>query len=123
MTNSELFKKSVGTRSGVRYETYEVNNFEILFHPADIPKEGLSRFKKVIREASKFIPELKSQPNYWEQLHILYRNINKITNRGIRKSADEIISRLGVATDPPEHIAEVLLKSLREFRKTRCRGK
>lgn len=123
LTNSDLFKKSASTRLGIRYNMPGVKNVEILLHPTDISKRELPKLKKIVEKASQFIPELKKESNYWEQLHILFRNINIIKDPGIKGDADKLISRLGVATDPPEYIGEILLKCLKDFKRTKCRRK
>lgn len=119
IVDSNLFKKSVSTRSGIRYNIMEVEKNEILFHPNNIPDKELSKLRKIVKKSILFIPELKNEKNYWEQLHVLWKNVDKISDANIKRAVMNVIKRLGVATDPPEYIAEVLLKCLKDFRKTR----
>lgn len=93
---------------------FENENVEILFHH-HYSKKRFKDFKSIVKKAKSFIPEFASERNYWHQLYLLYSNRNKISDKNIEKDVNEMITRVGIKTEPPNVIAAALLDVLRNL--------
>jgi len=114
--NREFLRTSLDPRGGIRLSAAH-EEVEILFNVRFSRAKWIG-FKSVIRQATPFIPELAKEKNQTEQLNILYRQVNDITDQTVRRLAFDKIFRIGMATDQPGVIAMALLDALVEYRRS-----
>jgi hypothetical protein len=111
-----FFETSLSTKAGTKFHPGH-EEVEILYHPFFFSKRRFVGLKSIIKRAVPYIPELAIEENIWEQLYTLYRQMNKITDRDIQRSAKKIIFKLGNATESPVIIAAALLIALKTYRR------
>ncbi len=88
-----------------------------MYHPFDFRKSRFVGLQTLVRKASSFIPELEQEENRLERIKILYRQVNKISDRELKRKVKKFIFRVGLSTDSPEIIAEALLQALKSYRR------
>jgi hypothetical protein len=109
-----VFEKSTTIRAGVKYHL-ENEHIEVLFHSMFFRKSHFRGMKRLVRRVSLFVPELAHEGNYWNQLYILYRRLNAITDKSLRREVQIKIFELGNSSEPPSVLAQALLTALRSF--------
>ena len=115
ITDLPLLKKGRNTQSGMKIDA-DCEAPEILFHDI-FRKHKITGLKRFVKQAESYIPELKNETNIYEQIHIMYRHLNKLLGTGLKNKAEDFIENIGVVTEPPSRIADELLKSLKEYRR------
>ena len=97
-----------------RWHKY-ADTIELLYFPffvRDYHYRGISSLK---RKLLKYIPELRDENNYMEIIIIIYKNLNKIKDKGLQRSAKEFICEKGIATERPSILALCLLNIIRQI--------
>ena len=112
-----FFKSSLTTKSGTIYNP-EKETFEDLYQAFDFRDSTFVGLQTLVRKARNFIPELEKEQNRFERIKILYRQINRITNRQLQRQVQKFVFRVGLPTDSPGVIADALLQALKGFRRS-----
>jgi hypothetical protein len=74
--------------------------------------------RQLLRELQRYIPELASERNCFDQIDLVYHHWNDILDRTLRKRArEELFGATGLRSDPPSLVAEALLTILRAYRR------
>jgi hypothetical protein len=111
-----FFKSSLTTKSGTMYNpTLEL--IEDRYLPWDFRDRRFVGLKTLVRKASSFIPELLNEKNRFEQIKILYRRINGISNGQLKRDVKKFVFKVGFPTDSPGVIADALFQGLKEYRR------
>jgi hypothetical protein len=110
-----FFKSSHTTKSGTKYNPKQ-ELIEDQYLPFDFRDRRFAGLKTLVRQASSFIPELLDENNRFEQIKILYRRINSISNADLKRRVKKFVFRVGLPTDSPGVIASALLDGLNEYR-------
>lgn len=93
-------------------ETYEI--FHLPPQRTAIYFSGIVRLKQ---NAKKYIPELNGVKNdaYPDIIRLLYRNLDKLNDRKLRRATMKFLKEKGIVSDTPVHILETLYVVLRLF--------
>ena len=109
-----FFKSSLTTKSGTTYNPKE-EFIEDMYHPFDFRKKRFFGLETLVRKVSSFIPELEQEKNIFERIKILYRQVNKISDKELKRKVKKFIFKVGLPTDSPGIIAEALLQALKSY--------
>jgi hypothetical protein len=111
-----FFKSSLTTKSGTMYHP-KLEIVEDMYLPFDFSNRRFVGLHSLVRKASSFIPELVQETNRFEQIKLLYRGINRISNAQLKRSVKKFVFKVGLPTDSPGVIANALLQGLRDYRR------
>lgn len=111
-----MFQTATSLQAGVVFDG-KCENIRIRLHPLIVKESQFVGLKGLVRSAKQYIPELKTEANYYEQLRLIYENLNNLSDAGLHKRAEKLIRRLGTVSEPPAQIVSILLKALREYKR------
>lgn len=115
---TSFFDSSITTQGGTRFHL-ENESIDVLYSPLLWSKSRFTGLGKIVKKTTPFIPELEDEENVFERIGILYRHINKIIDKKLRKDVIEFIFKIGLTTENPNIIALALLQALKEHRRNR----
>jgi hypothetical protein len=116
VSKTPFFQDPSSTQPGLLFDR-EFEKIEIVFHSLSPTRVKQRKFSGLIKDMSVHIPELQIEKNFFERIKIVYRNLNKLRGTGLKKDAQELLSKFGLRTEPPGEIAEALLVALKEYRR------
>lgn len=113
-----LFNTAISTKHGTLYHP-EKEKFEVMYTS---PVDTDSKFKglnKLVKKATVFIPDLANEINHYERIKIIYRQLDKISDRRLRKDITDFFFKVGLTTENPAVIAQALFQALKSHRRNR----
>lgn len=115
VSESSFIKNRRLNHEGLRTDA-EFENIQIIFRDF-FDKSIYPKIKKVVKACKIYMPDLNRESNYQEQMQIIYRDLDKIKDRRVSLSANNLIESYGIFTESPSKIASELLKVLLKYRR------
>jgi hypothetical protein len=104
-----------GTRFGPSF-----GRVEILGHPWPVPKSFFVRTSREFRRLEAFVPDLRTESNFWERVRLVYKHFNEITDSDLQKWArDTLFGTAGIPSEQPLVVVAALHQVLRDYARVR----